>query len=211
MKKTLLLLLTLLLCLGALTACGGRDDYVPNGFKRISHDNAEYYLYVPTSWVSDLSTGVTAAYVSEKDRSSISFMAFEVNDAILQVTPAETEAATDAAPADETAETAETGEVEGGLPEIKTVEEYWAYYETQFASTFSDMTYSKKGEDRMLAGMKAKTYVYTASVTGTVYQFMQVAALKEGTVYIFTYTSTEEVFDSHLEEVGKILEYISLK
>jgi hypothetical protein len=40
---------------------------------------------------------------------------------------------------------------------------------------------------------------------------MQVVALKEGTVYLFTYTSTDKLFDSHLDEVNKILEYFSLK
>ncbi|MBQ4065108.1 MAG: hypothetical protein IJD10_03305 [Clostridia bacterium] len=205
MKKTMLLIFSLLLCLGALASCGGRDDYVPNGFQRISHDDAEYYLYVPNTWVPDLSTGVTAAYVSESDRSSVSLMAFEVNDALLQVTPGETEEGD--AKTEETAETTAKTDV----PNIETVEEFWAYYDGQLAATFSDIVYVKKGEDRLMAGMKAKTYVYTATVTGTVYEFMQVVALKEGTVYLFTYTSTDDQFDSHLDEVNKILEYFSLK
>ena len=225
MKKIVAILLLCACCVGVLVGCGGRNDYVPSGFQRISHDNADYYLYVPTGWVPDLSTGVTAAYVSEKDRSSISFMAFEVDDTLIQATVDAT--AGDETSADSTAETteaitdsdmttesgtaADSEVLPEGLPAITTIEEYWAYYEGQFKATFSDLTYSVEGENVMLAGMKAKKYVYTATVTGQTYQFMQVVALKAGTVYIFTYTSTEAVFDSHMEEVNAILGYIALK
>ncbi len=209
MKKILSLCLALIVCLGLLAACSDRGDYVPAGYQRISHDNADYYLYVPSSWIADLSTGVTAAYVSEKDRSSISFMAFEVDETLIQATPGSAAAQSDGSETDGTGEATDTdGE---GTPTITTVEEYWAYYADEFAATFSDMTYSVEGENMMLAGMKAKKYVYTATVTGETYEFMQVVALKAGTVYIFTYTSTEAVFDTHVETVNAIIGYIALK
>lgn len=231
MKRIFAMLLLCLCCVGLLSACGGQNAYVPSGFQRISHDNADYYFYVPTEWVPDLSTGVAAAYVSAKDRSSVSFMAFEVNDSLIQVevgngTDTSDVSASDPNVSDTTASdiatpdtsTDATSAVESvsdtladGLPDITTVTEYWAYYESQFKATFPDLTYSVKGENVMMAGLKAQKYVYTASVTGTAYQFMQVVALKAGTVYIFTYTSTKDVFDSHLEEVNAILGYISLK
>lgn len=224
MKRFLAILLVSVCCMGVLSACGGQNDYVPSGFQRISHDNAEYYLYVPNGWVADLSTGVTAAYVSEKDRSSISFMAFEVDDALLHTNGASvehesasaSEAQTDEATGTESVGTdtqsgTEADTLPEGLPAITTVDEYWAYYEGQFKATFSDLAYSVEGENTTLAGMKAKKYVYTATVTGQTYEFMQVVALKTGTVYIFTYTSTEALFDSHLEDVNAILGYISLK
>ncbi len=225
MKKIVAILLLCACCVGVLVGCGGRNDYVPSGFQRISHDNADYYLYVPNGWVPDLSTGVTAAYVSEKDRSSISFMAFEVDDTLIQAAVGSssdeetlsdsealtTDVATDDSVITESGTAADSETLPEGLPTITTVEEYWAYYEGQFKATFSDLTYSVEGENVMLAGMKAKKYVYTATVTGQTYQFMQVVALKTGTVYIFTYTSTEEVFDSHMEEVNAILGYIALK
>jgi len=225
MKKIVAILLLCACCVGVLVGCGGRNDYVPSGFQRISHDNADYYLYVPNGWVPDLSTGVTAAYVSEKDRSSISFMAFEVDDTLIQAAVGSssdeetlsdsealtTDVATDDSVITESGTAADSETLPEGLPTITTVEEYWAYYEGQFKATFSDLTYSVEGENVMLAGMKAKKYVYTATVTGQTYQFMQVVALKTGTVYIFTYTSTEEVFDSHMEKVNAILGYIALK
>ena len=231
MKKIIAIFLLIVCGVGLLSACGGRDAYVPSGFQRVSHDNADYYFYVPNGWIPDLATGVTAAYVSAKDRSSVSFMAFEVDDTLIQATVGSSqngESAPDSQLApDSEALTSDTDEpmtdepatdgttaadtLPEGLPEITTVEEYWAYYEGQFKATFSDLAYSVNGENMMLAGMKAKKYVYTATVTGQTYEFMQVVALKAGTVYIFTYTSTEDVFDSHLEEVNAIIGYISLK
>ncbi len=232
MKKILLLVLASLLCLTVFASCGTtRDSYVPVGYQRASHSDAGYYFYVPNDWTTDLSTGVATAYVSAKDHSSVSFMAFEVNDSWIQasgekgndtdaVTATTEDAVTTAAPETEAPDTegaTDPSGVAGGgateVPEnITTVEEYWAYYEGEFRATFGDLTYSVEGESLMMAGMKAKKYVYTATVTGTLYEFMQVVALKEGTVYIFTYTSTEgEMFDSHLETVNEIIGYILLK
>ena len=41
------------------------------------------YSTSPNSWTADISTGVTTAYVSAKDRSNISFMAFEADDGLI--------------------------------------------------------------------------------------------------------------------------------
>ncbi len=215
MKKTLLLLLVFVIAAGIFAACNPKDAYVPVGFKRISQDNADHRFYVPNSWIADITTGTTSAYVSESDRSNVSFMGFEVDQTILSGTLVtgtadETESAP---PSDTVSET--VGPVDGTdvqeVPEISTVEEYWDYYEKNFALTFPDMTYSVKGENLLLSGIAAKRYVYTATVTGKPYRFMQVVAMKGGAVYIFTYTSTEELFDSHLEEVEQILGYLEIK
>lgn len=230
MKKYISRLLALILCLCAFVACDAKDSYVPSGFQRISNDNADYRFYVPNGWIADLSTGVTAAYVSEKDRSSVSFMGFEVDDALIQATfgtevaeseapaPAEepavstTEAVSDTVTAAIGTDAAGTDSADdGSLPTITTPAAYWAYYEKNFKATFSDMTYEIEGENMLLSGLAAKKYVYTATVTGEKYQFMQVVTLKNGYVYIFTYTSTESVFDSHLEDINAILGYIEIK
>ena len=201
MKRFFVLGLSLLLCLLCFAACGSADDFVPAGYRLISADGASYRLYVPEDWVEDLSTGVTTAYVSESDRSNISLMAFELDDSLLHVEIGGTEAVS------EEATTAEDGTV----PKITTAEQYWKYYEAEFLKTFSDMTYVTEGDDLLLSGQKAKKYVYTATVTGQSYEFLQVVALKDGVVYIFTYTATEAKFESHLEDVNEILGYIELK
>ena len=75
-----------LILAGALCGCGNpADNFAPKEFKKISPENAGYVLYVPDSWTADISTGVTTAYVSAKDRSNISFMAFEADDGLIHV------------------------------------------------------------------------------------------------------------------------------
>lgn len=204
MKKISILVFSLLLCLSVLTACGGKDDFVPAGFQRISADEASYRLYVPDDWTAALSTGVTTAYVSDSDRSNVSFIVFELDDSIINVEVGGTEAAS--------TDTAVTVDPESGeVPKITTVEEYWAYYESEFLKTFSDMTYSAKGENLLVSGEAAKKYVYTATVTGQSYEFMQVVTIKDGAVYILTYTATVDNFDKHLEDVNEIIGYLELK
>ncbi len=72
------LLALTLLCL-SLFSCGKSDD-VPDGMKLASGDAVDYIMYVPQNWVTDISTGVTTAYVSEKDRSNVSLTAFDLED-----------------------------------------------------------------------------------------------------------------------------------
>ncbi len=202
--------------------CSPADSFVPKGFKLISDDNVGYRLYVPDYWIADLSTGVTTAYVSEKDRSNISFMAFEVDDALIQATVggsgsgttagAGTEAptGTDAPAESGTEASSESGEGASEVPKITTVEEYWAYYSADFKKTFPDMEYQKEGENMLLSGKTAKRYVYTATVTGVKYQFMQVVMLDAGTVYIFTYTALPDRYEEHLESIEEILGHIHI-
>ena len=58
---------------------------------------------------------------------------------------------------------------------------------------------------------EAKSYTYTANLGEYSYKFMQVACLKNGTVYLFTYTSQPEQFDSHMGDVEKMLEHFKIK
>ena len=242
MKKTILLVLSLLFCLSAFAGCTAdpTESFAPAGLKKISNEDADHVLYVPTSWIADLSTGVTTAYVSVNDRSSISFMSFELDNSIFDVeiggssvtttdaetttaetttaettTEAETTTAETTVPASDTSDTSVTtalpAETAGAMPTIESIDEYWDYYESMFALTFTDMTYTEKGENMLLSQIAAKKYIYSATVTGQSYRFMQVVAIKSGTVYIFTYTATPDSFDKHIEDVTKILENLAIK
>lgn len=246
MKKIISLVLVLIFCLGLLASCGGGvDDFVPSGFKQIAADEADYRLYVPDNWTVDMSTGITSAFVSEKDRSNISFMGFALDDSIINVeinngtSAAQTEESEDSSDVTESTSEAETSEAavssseadisdtvgttagtapaettaeeNNEVPTITTLEEYWAYYSAEFQRTFPDMEYKTEGENMLVSGLSAKKYVYTATVTGQSYQFMQVITIKAGVVYIFTYTATVDNFETHLEDVNSILGYLELK
>ncbi|MBQ7591661.1 MAG: hypothetical protein IJU46_03935 [Clostridia bacterium] len=94
---------------------------------------------------------------------------------------------------------------------LDTVELYMENVDKTLAGALP--AYSKLTEpaDTSLGGLAAKTYDYTAELDGTVYKFRQTVTAKGYDFFIFTYTSTEENFDSHLEDIESILTYISFK
>ncbi|HHW24826.1 MAG TPA: DUF1795 domain-containing protein [Clostridiales bacterium] len=165
------------LALAVLFGCKAEDlgEWVPAGMKKISTDMVEYDLYIPKDWEEDISTGVVTAYVSSADRSSISMIAFDLEDP------------------------------------NQTVDEYWENNKGAFTSFFTDMQFEAEGEATVLGGVAARKYVYTASASGVPYKFMQVICIKEGTVYVFTYTAMAEKYELHLPSVEKILENFSFK
>ncbi|MBQ2733454.1 MAG: hypothetical protein IJF74_04780 [Clostridia bacterium] len=77
MKKITALLLTLFAIL-SLAACGAGDN-APNGMKLASNEVCDYYFYVPKNWNVDMSTGVSSAYFSEKDRSNMSMTSYALS------------------------------------------------------------------------------------------------------------------------------------
>lgn len=88
MKKLVCALLAALLLLTALAACGKSDDVdVPYGMQLASDPSVvDYYLFVPSKWTVEMSTGATSAYYSTDDPSSITVSAYglskDVSDAV---------------------------------------------------------------------------------------------------------------------------------
>ena len=80
MKKITVILLALF-AIFSLTACGNASD-APKGMKLASNEVCDYYFYVPTNWTVDMSTGVSSAYFSEKDRSNMSMTSYALSKAM---------------------------------------------------------------------------------------------------------------------------------
>lgn len=223
MKKRILT--TVIIALLVFCACG-KDAYVPVGFKLLSDKGADYRVFVPTEWKEDLSTGFCSAFYSDTDRSNISFTAFELDDSTFSA--AKKEKSAESSDMVEVTETITVREAEASantdstapvttdeaLPSpdnISDIDGYWSYYEAQFKATFGNMTYETEGENTVISGIKSKKYVYTATVTGGEYKYLQTVTVKNGAVYIFTYTSTPANFEAHLEDVNSMLGYIEIK
>lgn len=88
-----------------------------------------------------------------------------------------------------------------------TLDSYWKGYEEDFKATFANMEY--EGEvptTTTLSGLPANKYVFTAEVTGNTYKFMQVVCIHNSTVYVITYTSTPDKYESFIEDVYKVLD-----
>ncbi len=171
-RKISALLAVILAATTVFCACGRQEGEAPMGFKEISNDGVSYNLYVPDEWISDISTGVTAAYYSNVDPSNISMIAFDLT-----------------------------------ANDTPTVEGYWEKYEPSLKTLFTDFEYVGEPDKTTLDGVEATVYTYTGTMTDVQYKIMQVVAIRNAQVYIFTYTASADKYDSHFEDVWAILGY----
>lgn len=77
MKKIIALFLLLVMALG-MVSCGDEVE-PPTGFQLASVDSAPFYLYVPNTWTSNASSGISSAYCSTGGRVLVSAFA-KVNE-----------------------------------------------------------------------------------------------------------------------------------
>jgi hypothetical protein len=91
---------------------------------------------------------------------------------------------------------------------VMTVEDYWnKMCLAEYNAYFKDFTLlESKCGDTTLGGKNAKRYVYEAKLEGDVtYRFLQVMAIEDTMVYTFTYTAKVDLYDTHMEDVEKML------
>ncbi len=188
-----------------LSSCG-KDAFVPVGYMRISDDTADYRFFVPDSWTEVNDGIICGAYVSATDRSSVTFTAFEINRAAFFATIGET--------GDSVAETSEITVSETEDSEntrLVTSEDFWKYYEKEFADNLGDIDYINYGTNLLISGIESKRYDYTATVSGTKYRFTQTVTVRNGTVYIMTFTTTPDLFEDHSDSIDGMIGYIEIK
>ncbi len=91
-----------------------------------------------------------------------------------------------------------------------TLDEWWELNRAEIEKVFDDFTLESE-ENTTVDGQYAKKFVYTASLGGYRYRYQQVAAIKGTSVYLFTYASTEENYETHLDQVNEMLGYLLLR
>ncbi len=80
MKKIIAVLLLLVMAFGVVS-CGNEVE-PPSGFQLASVDNAPFYLYVPNTWTSNASSGISSAYCSTTGSVLVSAFSQEEDDDI---------------------------------------------------------------------------------------------------------------------------------
>lgn len=171
MKKFIIVIMALTLLIT--TSCAKKeDDGIPEGMTAVSTTLEDYTLYYPEGWSVDRSDGMVSVYVSDKDRSNVSVVAFNPSNNVTNV--------------DDYLNMGDT-----------------SYFE-HMKKTFPDLEMLSDGEETTLGGVPARQYVFTATVAGEPYKFRQVIAYRYE-IYMLTYTSTLEGFDTHTDEVNKII------
>lgn len=91
-----------------------------------------------------------------------------------------------------------------------TVDEWWELNQGEIQSVFQNFTL-ESSENTTVNDLYAKKYIYTATLGEFDYKIMQVACVKNSTVYLFTYTSLPENFDTHTDDVNEMLGYLIIK
>ena len=96
--------------------------------------------------------------------------------------------------------------------DISSVDKWWDNYKEQIGEVFTEMTVITEGEKLVVDGKAASKYVYSAKLGESKYPFMVVATIRNGSIYVITYTSMGEIddesslFSKNLETVNSIIE-----
>lgn len=99
------------------------------------------------------------------------------------------------------------------LPNTDTsLDDWWELNRGELEKVFSDFNLESEENITLTPdSLYAKRYVYTAELGGYAYRYMQAAAIKGTSVYLFTYCSVPENYDAHLENVEDMLGFFIIK
>ncbi len=167
--KRILVITVLVLALLCLASCQGNTKIAPNGMVDATAPDAyTYSFYVPASWAVSSFNGMSLAYNSLDDTSSLSLSQYKLDGTV--------------------------GEYS----------QYWEICKEDYQTDLGDFNLISEG-NCMLGEQTAGQYEFTAKIAGNQYKYMNVITLKDGMAYVLTYTSTEDKYDSHLEDVTKTI------
>lgn len=96
--------------------------------------------------------------------------------------------------------------------EVTTAADYWTQFSESFESSFEDFEIIEENAAVLLDGHEASRYVYKGTLAGSVsVQYRQIVCIKDGVIYIFTYTADPEKYEDYLSDVDDMLENFSFK
>ncbi|MBQ4606635.1 MAG: hypothetical protein IJB15_08005, partial [Clostridia bacterium] len=87
-----------------------------------------------------------------------------------------------------------------------TLDEWWEMNLEDVTRVFRNVE-TAEPENVTMGGVHARKYVYTAELGEFSYKIMQTASVKNGSVYLITYTSLADTYDAHLEEVNNMISF----
>lgn len=190
MKKIICLTLALL-AVFTFSACSREKGEAPTGMKNASSEVCDFYLYVPKDWIVNTNKNdlMAAARVSDSDSSNVTMIGFSDAE-----------------------------------KEYDSIDSFWDYYKGEFTDrifdkvkdeesgkTKSSFKLTNKGEEILVAGKAAKKYEYTGIVAGSEFSYMQIIIKNDNVFYIFTYTSTPDLYSKHTSTIDTILKNVEFK
>lgn len=87
-----------------------------------------------------------------------------------------------------------------------TLDEWWETNLQEIQSVYQDVQV-EGSENILIDGNHGVKYTWTGTLGAYTYRVLQAATAKNGSVYLFTYTSLPELYESHMEDVDQMLEF----
>lgn len=91
-----------------------------------------------------------------------------------------------------------------------TVETWYERQLEDMSAAFEDYA-EQSVTDTVMDGANAKEYVFTAKLGGEERIYRQTAAVKGGTVYVITYSTTPDLYEEHSDDAYRIVEEFRFK
>lgn len=92
------------------------------------------------------------------------------------------------------------------------LEDYWKQNEQKYINLYGDNYKLLSTEETLKMGEeKSVRYIYTVKSGNNEYKVMQAICIKGAMAYVFTYTSTPELFDSHIDDVNEMLDAFEIR
>lgn len=95
--------------------------------------------------------------------------------------------------------------------EYTTSTEYWEDFTDQVEDISTEFEVISAEEKKVIGERNAVQYVYTMTTGGVKYKIQQIFVAYSNIMYVITYTATEDRFDSHTEDIQKILDEFRFK
>jgi len=180
----LLLLCTAALLLGGVSCRKVPNEEVPQGMKYATASGSDYRLFVPSVWTSNTAYGVSGAYFTMSEPSTVSVAKYSI--------------------------TAEQAASMQGLEGSARLDLYWENVCLDAVERISlGGSVQKQGEEPesvLLDTLNARRYHVTATVSGDTLHFVHVLAERDGAVYVMTFTVIDNLYESLLRNVDTIIE-----
>ena len=88
-----------------------------------------------------------------------------------------------------------------------TLDEWWETNLDEIKNVYTDVTV-EDSENILIDGNHGVKYTWTGTLGDYTYRVLQAATVKNGNVYLFTYTSLPDLYESHMEDVDQMLEFL---
>ena len=89
--------------------------------------------------------------------------------------------------------------------------EYWDGFKKDILTVSTEFAVVSENEAKVIDGRNAVEHVYTLTVNGVKYKVQQDLVAYSNIMYVITFTSTEDRFDAHAEDVKKIIDEFKFK